>query len=56
LTSSVRKPRCSTPENVTVKPGDAFENTAFEQWFENVRGCRKAAFHEFVKQIPPKDS
>jgi hypothetical protein len=37
----------------TVKPGDAFENTAFEQWFENVRGCRGAALHLSVKQMPP---
>jgi hypothetical protein len=37
----------------TVKPGDAFENTAFEQRFENVKGCREAALHLFVKQIPP---
>jgi hypothetical protein len=29
----------------TVKPGDAFENIAFEQWFENVKGCREAAIH-----------
>ncbi len=29
----------------TVKPGDAFENTAFEQWFENVRGCTEAGLH-----------
>jgi hypothetical protein len=27
-----------TPKKRTVKPGDAFENTAFYQWFENVRG------------------
>jgi hypothetical protein len=40
----------------TVTPGDAFENNAFEQWFENVRGCREAAIHLFVKQIPPTDS
>jgi hypothetical protein len=27
------------------------------QWFENVRGCREAALHIFVKQqIPPTDS
>jgi hypothetical protein len=41
-----------TPKKRTVKPGDAFENTAFERWFENVRGCREAALHFFVKQIP----
>ncbi len=41
---------------ITVKPGDAFEIIAFEQWFENVRGCREAALHLFVKQIPPTDS
>jgi hypothetical protein len=23
----------------TIKPGNAFENTALEQWFENGRGC-----------------
>jgi hypothetical protein len=45
-----------TPKKQTVKPRDAFENTAFQQWFENVRGCREAAFHLFVKQIPPTDS
>jgi hypothetical protein len=44
-----------TPQRRTVKPGDAFENTAFEQWFEYVRGCREAAIHLFVKQIPPID-
>jgi hypothetical protein len=41
-----------TPKKRTVKPGDAFENTAFYQWFEDVRGCREAALHLFVKQIP----
>ncbi len=56
LTPSFRKLRCSPPKKRTVKPGDAFENTAFEQWFENVRGCRKAGLHLFVKQIPPTDS
>jgi hypothetical protein len=45
-----------TPKKLTFKPGDAFENTAFEQWFENVRGCGEAALHLFVKQIPPTDS
>jgi hypothetical protein len=45
-----------TPKKRTVKPGDAFENSAFEQWFENVRDCREAALHLFVKQIPPTDS
>jgi hypothetical protein len=44
------------PKKRTVKTGDAFENTAFEQWFENVRGCREAALHLFVKQVPPTDS
>jgi hypothetical protein len=38
------------PKKRTVKPGDAFENTAFWQWFENVRGCREAVLHLFVKQ------
>jgi hypothetical protein len=28
----------------------------FLQWFENVRGCREAALHLYVKQIPPTDS
>jgi hypothetical protein len=28
----------------------------FLQWFENVRSCREAALHLFVKQIPPTDS
>jgi hypothetical protein len=45
-----------TPKKRTVKPGDAFENIAFEQWFENVRGCREAALRLSVKQIPPTDS
>jgi hypothetical protein len=45
-----------TPKKRTVKPGHAFENTAFEQWFENVKCCREAALHLFVKQIPPMDS
>jgi hypothetical protein len=40
----------------TVKPGDAFENAAFEQWFENSKGCGEAALRLFVKQIGPKDS
>jgi hypothetical protein len=34
-----------THKKRTVKPGDAFENTAFEQWLENVKGCREAALH-----------
>jgi hypothetical protein len=55
LTPSFRKPQCSPPKR-TVKPGDASENTAFEQWFENVRGCTEAALHLFVKQIPPTGS
>jgi hypothetical protein len=33
------------PKKRTVKPGDAFEITTFEQWFENLRGCREAALH-----------
>jgi hypothetical protein len=45
-----------TPKKQTVTPGDAFENTAFEQWFEYVKGCREAALHLYVKQIPPKVS
>jgi hypothetical protein len=56
LTPSFRKSRCSTPKKRTVKPGDAFEKTAFWQWFENVRGCREAALHLFVKQIAPTSS
>jgi hypothetical protein len=56
MISSFRKPRCSPPKKQTVKPGDDFENNAFEQCFENVRGCREAALHLFVKQIPPTDS
>jgi hypothetical protein len=32
------------PQKRTVKPGDAFENTAFEQWFENVRAVEKLHF------------
>jgi hypothetical protein len=39
-----------TPKKRTVKPGGAFENTAFEQWFEDVNGCREAALHLSVKQ------
>jgi hypothetical protein len=45
-----------TPEKRTVKPGDAFENTAFELWFENVKGRREAALSLSVKQMPPIDS
>jgi hypothetical protein len=56
LTPSFRKPQYSTPKQRTVKPGDAFENFAFGKWFENARGCREAALHLFVKQIPPTDS
>jgi hypothetical protein len=52
LTPSFRKPRCSPPKRRTVKPGVVFENTAYLQWFENVKGCREAALHFFVKQIP----
>jgi hypothetical protein len=45
-----------TPQKRTVKPGDAFGNAACSQWFENVRDCREAALHLFVKQIPPTES
>jgi hypothetical protein len=47
-----------TLKKQTVKPRDALknENTAFQQWFENARGCGEAALHLFVKQIPPTDS
>jgi hypothetical protein len=41
---------------MSTPKGDAFENTAFEQWFENVKGCREADLYIFVKQIPPTDS
>jgi hypothetical protein len=34
-----------TLKKQTVEPGDAFENVAFQQWFENVEGCREAALH-----------
>jgi hypothetical protein len=44
------------PKKRTIKPGYTFENTAFLQWFENVRGCREAALRVFVKQISPTDS
>jgi hypothetical protein len=44
------------PKKRTVKPADAFENIAFSQWFENVRGRRGGALHLFVKQIPPTHS
>jgi hypothetical protein len=56
LDSVFQKTPTSTPIKRTVKPGDAFGNTAFLQWFENVKGCREAALHFFVKQIPPTDS
>jgi hypothetical protein len=36
------------PKKRTNKPRDAFENTAFEQWFENVKGRREACLHVFV--------
>jgi hypothetical protein len=45
-----------TPRKRTGKPGDALENTAFEQLLENVKGCREAALHFLVKLIPPTDS
>jgi hypothetical protein len=45
-----------TPKKRTVKAGDAFENTAFWRWFENVKGRREAALHFLKKQIPPIDS
>ncbi len=38
LGSLFQKTPMFTPKKRTVKPGDAFENTAFYQWFENVRG------------------
>jgi hypothetical protein len=56
LDSLFQKTSTFTPKKQTVKPGDAFKNAAFELWFENVRGCREAALHSFVKQIPPTDS
>jgi hypothetical protein len=31
------------PKKRTFNPGNAFENTAFLQVFENFRGCREAA-------------
>ncbi len=43
LDSLFKKTPMFTPEKRTVKPGDAFENTAFEQWYENVKGCIEAA-------------
>ncbi len=45
-----------THKKRTVTLGDAFENPAFQRWFENVRGCREGALNLFVKQIPPTDS
>jgi hypothetical protein len=45
-----------TPKKQTVKPGDAFGISAFEQWLANVKGCREAALCLSVKQIPPTDS
>jgi hypothetical protein len=56
LTPSLRKPRCSPSKKQAIKPRDAFENTALQQWFENARGCRGAALCLFVKQIPTTDS
>jgi hypothetical protein len=44
-----------TPKR-SIKPGDAFENTAFERWFENVKGRREAALNLSVKQMLPIDS
>jgi hypothetical protein len=38
LDSLFQKTAVFTPKKRTVKPEDAFENTAFEQWFENVKG------------------
>jgi hypothetical protein len=45
-----------TPKNKPLSQEIHLKNTAFELWFENVRGCREAALHTFVKQIPPTDS
>jgi hypothetical protein len=45
-----------TSKKGTVKPGDAFEYTAFKLWFENVKGRREAPFHLFGKEIPAIDS
>jgi hypothetical protein len=56
LNSLSENPDVLPPKKRTVKPGDAFKNTAFEQEFENFRGCREAALHLFGKQIPPTDS
>ncbi len=55
MTPSFRNPDVH-PQKRTVKPGDAFEKIVFGQWLENVRGCREAALHLFVKQVPPTDS
>jgi hypothetical protein len=56
LDSLFQKTPMFKPKKRTVKPRDAFENAAFEQWFENVRGCREAALHLIVKQISSTDS
>ncbi len=57
LDSLFQKPPMFAPQKKrTVKAGDAFENTQFQQWFENVRGCREADLHIFVKQILRRDS
>jgi hypothetical protein len=56
LDSLFQKTLMFTPKKVTVEPGDAFKNPASELVFENVKGCREAALHIFVKQIPPTDS
>ncbi len=55
LDSLSQKTPMFTPKKRTVMPRDAFENTAFLQWFENVRCSREAALHLFVEQIPPTD-
>jgi hypothetical protein len=44
------------PKKRTVNPGDQFEITACQQWFEDVKGSTEAALHLLVKKIPPTDS
>ncbi len=48
LDSHFQKIPMFTLKKRTVKSGYAFENTAFEQWFENVKGRREACLHVFV--------
>jgi hypothetical protein len=49
-------PNVHQPKNKPLSQDMQLRILRFEQRFENVKGCREAAFRLFVKQIPPTDS